>query len=114
VSASLGLSADPQGHWFGGLRLRYIGAYALEETGQHQSSPTLTANLKLGYRYSSQWQVTLDILNLFDRRANDIEYWGAACSRADGAGCNDGNGIDGRLIHPMEPRTLRVALRASF
>ncbi len=114
VSASLGLSADPHGHWFGGLRLRYIGAYALEETGEHQSSPTLTANLKLGYRYSPQWQVTLDILNLFDRRANDIEYWGAACSRADGAGCNGGSGIDGRLIHPMEPRTLRLALRASF
>ncbi len=114
VSASLGLSADPHGRWFGGMRVRYIGAYALEETREHKSSATLTANLKLGYRFSPQWQFALDILNLFDRQANDIEYWGAACTRTDGAGCNGGNGIDGRLIHPMEPRTLRVALRASF
>ena len=114
LSASLGIAADPHGAWFGGLRLRHVGAYALEETGTHKSSSFLVANLKLGYRFSRQLQLTLDVLNLFDKQANDIEYWGAACTRADGAGCNGGEGIDGRLVHPMEPRTLRVALRASF
>ena len=38
VSASLGLSADPHGRWFGGLRLRYVGAYALEEAGAQKSA----------------------------------------------------------------------------
>jgi hypothetical protein len=28
--------------------------------------------------------------------------------------CNNGNGIDGRLVHPMEPRTIRLSLRASL
>ena len=32
LTASLGLSADIGGAWFGGLRLRYLGAYALEES----------------------------------------------------------------------------------
>ena len=52
------------------------------------------------------------MLNVFDMKANDIEYWGAACTRAAGAGCNGGAGIDGRLVHPMEPRTFRLSLRA--
>jgi len=114
LSASLGLAADPHGAWFGGLRLRYVGRYALEETGSEKSHAALTANLKLGWRYSPQLQFTLDVLNLFDRKANDIEYWGGACTRSDGPGCNNGEGIDGRLVHPMEPRTLRVAARAMF
>jgi len=113
-SASLAVSADRHGPWFGGLRLRYVGAYALEETGEQKSTPFWTANLKLGYRFDPKLQLTLDILNLFDREANDIEYWGAACTKTEGAGCNGGNGFDGRLVHPLEPRTFRLSLRASF
>ena len=114
VSASLALSADRHGTWFGGLRLRYLGAYALEETGTRKSTPFWTANLKLGYRFDPKLELSLDILNLFDRRANDIEYWGTACTRAEGAGCNGGNGFEGRLVHPLEPRTLRATIRATF
>ena len=114
LSASFAVVADDQGAWFGGLRWRYVGSYALEETGVQQSHAFWTANLKLGWRASRQLQFTLDVLNLFDRKANDIEYWGAACTRNDGPGCNGGEGIDGRLVHPMEPRTLRVAVKASF
>jgi len=113
-SASFALAADDQGAWFGGLRWRYIGSYALEETGTQRSASLWTANLKMGWRASSSLQFTLDVLNLFDREANDIEYWGAACSKADGLACNGGAGIDGKLVHPMEPRTLRVGMRATF
>ena len=114
VSASLTAAFTPDGAWSGGLKLRYIGAYALEEGNTERSSSVWTANLKLAYRFNPQWQVSLDVLNLFDRRANDIEYWGGACTKTDGPACNGGEGIDGRLIHPMEPRMLRLALRASF
>ena len=114
LSASIGVSADPGGAWFGGLRLRYLGAYPLEESGTQKSTPFLTANLKIGYRFNPQWRVTLDVLNLFDRKANDIEYWGSSCTRAEGPGCNGGAGFDGKLVHPLEPRTFRVSLRASF
>lgn len=114
LTASLGLTADRQGPWFGGLRLRYLGAYALEETATQKSSPFWTANLKLGYRFSPRVQLTLDVLNLFDRKANDIEYWGASCTRSEGSGCNGGDGISGRMMHPLEPRTLRAGVRISF
>ena len=114
VTASLGVSIDSGGAWFGGLRTRYIGAYALEETAQEKSRPVLTSNVKLGYRIGKQWQLALDILNLFDRRANDIEYWGGACTRSEQTGGACGDGIDGRLVHPLEPRSLRASLRAAF
>ena len=113
-SASLAANVTPNDAWTAGLRLRYLGSYALEETGTHRSSSLLTANLKLGYNISQHWQASLDVLNLFNKVGNDIEYWGAACSRNDGPACNDGAGIEGRLIHPIEPRSLRLSLRATF
>jgi outer membrane receptor protein involved in Fe transport len=113
-SASVAASWDDGYRWSAGLRLRYIGAYDLEETGHEKSTPFLTANAKMGYQLDRNWQFALDVLNLFDRKANDIEYWGGACSAADGPGCNGGEGIDGRLVHPLEPRTLRVGLRYTF
>jgi outer membrane receptor protein involved in Fe transport len=118
LTVSLGISYDDNGQWFGGVRMRYLGAYALEETGSEKSSAFWMANLKLGYRFNKQWQATLDVLNLFDKKANDIEYWGGACTRneamAGTGGCGSGSAIDGRLVHPLEPRTLRVGLRISF
>lgn len=118
LTASLGLSVDDGGKWFGGLRLRYLGAYDLEETGAEKSTAFWMANLKLGYRVSKQIEATLDVLNLFDKRANDIEYWGGACTRGEAmaglGGCGSGSAIDGRLVHPLEPRTLRVGVRVNF
>jgi hypothetical protein len=116
LTASVGVSLDRGGAWFGGLRSRYIGAYALEESGTEKSRAIFTSNLKLGYRINARWQLAVDLLNLFDRRANDIEYWGGACTRSEQASglCGSGEGIDGRLVHPLEPRTLRASLRAAF
>ena len=47
-------------------------------------------------------------------KAHDIEYWGGACTRnvALQGRCN--GGIDGRLVHPLEPRSLRASLRIGF
>lgn len=114
LTASLGLSADNGGPWFGGLRLRYLGAYALEESAEQKSAPFWMANLKAGYRFSPKLQLTLDVLNLFDKKANDIEYWGGACTRNETLGGTCNGGIDGRLVHPLEPRSLRLGLRVSF
>ncbi|MES2012284.1 MAG: TonB-dependent receptor [Pseudomonadota bacterium] len=114
LSASIAATLDDGFRWSAGLRLRYIGAYDLEETGVEKSRPFVTANAKLGYRVDKNWQLSMDVLNVFDRKANDIEYWGGSCSKLDGAACNGGNGIDGRLVHPLEPRTLRVGLRYNF
>jgi len=59
-------------------------------------------------------QLSLDVLNLFDKKANDIEYCGGACTRSETLGGTCGGGIDGKLVHPLEPRTLRLGLRIGF
>jgi outer membrane receptor protein involved in Fe transport len=118
-TSSVGVTADRGGRWFGGLRWRYLGAYPLEETGAERSTAFWTANLKAGYRVTPQLQVSLDVLNLFDRKANDIEYWGGSCTRRElsanlcGPAATNAE-VDGRLVHPLEPRTLRVSLRYTF
>lgn len=118
LTASMGVTSDNGGRWFGGVRLRYLGAYDLEETGTQKSTGFMLANLKVGYRIDRKWQITFDVLNLFDRKANDIEYWGGACTRNEGAsgmgGCGAGSAIDGRLIHPLEPRTFRLGVRVNL
>ncbi|WP_234814970.1 TonB-dependent receptor [Noviherbaspirillum denitrificans] len=114
VTASLAATIDHGSRWFGGVRLRYLGAYALEETGQQKSAPLWTVNLKLGYRVAPKTQIGVDVLNLFDRKGNDIEYWGGACTRSEQAGGTCNGGIDGRLVHPLEPRTVRVTLKMAF
>ncbi len=114
LTASIALTADPGGCWFGGVRLRYLGAYALEETGTQKSTAFWMTNLKLGYRFNTSLQLTIDVLNLFDRKANDIEYWGGACTQGETLAGSCGGGIDGRLVHPLEPRSVRLSLRAGF
>ncbi|TXT31889.1 MAG: putative TonB-dependent receptor [Rhodocyclaceae bacterium] len=114
LTGSMAVTADRGGTWFGGLRLRYLGAYALEETGEQKSTAFWMINLKAGYRFSPKLQVSLDVLNLFDKKANDIEYWGGACTRNETLGGACGGGIDGKLVHPLEPRTIRVGLRIGF
>ncbi len=114
ITASLAANFDDGQRWSGGVRARFIGAYPLEETGTHTSSSFWTANARVDYQWDKHWQLSASLLNVFDRKANDIEYWGAACSRADGAGCGGGAGIDGRLVHPLEPRSLRVGARYTF
>jgi hypothetical protein len=114
LTASVGIGADRGGPWYGGLRLRYLGAYALEESGAHKSSPFWTANLRLGYRPDRRIEFSLDVLNLFDRQASDIEYWGGACTRSEALQGSCDGGIDGRLVHPLEPRSLRASLRIGF
>ncbi|MGE5492466.1 MAG: TonB-dependent receptor, partial [Actinomycetota bacterium] len=47
VTASVGLTADDGGPWFGGLRMRYLGAYDLEETGTEKSRAFWMTNLKV-------------------------------------------------------------------
>ena len=73
-----------------------------------RSAASALANARLGYRLDQATQLAVDVYNLLDRKANDIEYWydsrlpGEALARVD------------RHIHPVEPRTLRLTLIHRF
>ncbi|MBS1144828.1 MAG: TonB-dependent receptor [Proteobacteria bacterium] len=108
TTANIGLTVDHLGSWFGALRLRYFGPRPLVEDNSVRSQSSALTNLRVGYKFSRQTQLAVDIYNLFDRKVNDIEYWyesqlaGEAAPRFD------------RHVHPTEPRTFRLTLSHRF
>jgi hypothetical protein len=48
------------------------------------------------------------VLNLLDRKVNDIEYYYTSRLR------NEVDPVDDVHLHPAEPRTVRLTLRVNF
>jgi hypothetical protein len=107
--ASFGLTYAPEGRWFGHFQLRYFGPRDLTEDGSQRSRSTTLAYLRLGFRPTKDSRLALDVFNLFDRKANDIEYFYA--SRLAG---EDTAGIEDRHFHPVEPRTVRLTFSVNW
>ena len=107
--ASFGVSVVDRGPWFGHFQLRYFGPRPLIEDNTVRSQSTTLASVRVGYNLSKNLKISLDVFNLFDRKASDIDYY--YTSRLPGepaAGVNDIH------FHPVEPRTARVSLVARF
>ena len=96
------------GPWNVSLTERYIGAGALTSDNSVRSTASLVANLRLERKLGKASALTLDVLNLFDRRYNDIEYYYATRLAGEAAPVND------KVVHPGERRTIRLTLRAGF
>ena len=107
-TASLGMNFGDNGNWSGGIRLRYFGPRPLVEDNAVRSPASTLVNLRAGYRFDGQTRVFLDVLNLFDRKVSDIDYYYA--SQLPGESAPQA----GIHTHPAEPRTLRLSLRLAF
>jgi outer membrane receptor protein involved in Fe transport len=88
--------------------MRYFGPRPLTEDGSVRSRSTLLTNLRMGYRIDKNLRLALDLFNLFGRQASDIDYFYASQLRSEAAPVNDLH------FHPVEPRSLRLALSANF
>ncbi|HEU0199378.1 MAG TPA: TonB-dependent receptor [Burkholderiaceae bacterium] len=104
-TASLGVAYDAGGSGFGGLRLRHVGPRALVEDNSVRAGSSTLANLRAGWRFAKNAEVTLDVLNLFDRDVNDIEYFYESQLAGEAAP------VAARHFHPAEPRTARLSVR---
>ncbi|HET7200199.1 MAG TPA: TonB-dependent receptor, partial [Burkholderiales bacterium] len=107
--ASLGVTVNDYGRWSGTLLMRYFGPRPLIEDNSVQSQSSLIWSLRTSYAVDRQTRINLDILNLFDRQVNDIEYFYA--SRLQGEPPGGANDIH---FHPAEPRTVRAAVVTRF
>jgi outer membrane receptor for monomeric catechols len=96
------------GPWTVSLTERFIGSGALTSDNSVRSSSSLVSNLRVGCQVAKNTQVTLDALNLLDRKYNDIEYYYGTQLAGESTPVND------KVIHPGEPRTLRLTLRQQF
>jgi outer membrane receptor protein involved in Fe transport len=106
--ASFGVSVNDLGPWFGALQLRYFGRPLIEDNS-HRSESTTLAYLRAGYKFNRNWKVALDVFNLFDRKASDIDYFYASRLKGEPA-----EGVNDLHFHPVEPRSFRVSLSSHF
>ena len=107
--ASFGLTVPNYKGWFGGVQMRYFGPRPLIEDNSQRSSSTTLAYLRVGRQLDPSTRLSVDVFNLFNRKASDIDYY--YTSRLAGepaAGVNDIH------FHPVEPRTVRATLLVKF
>ena len=90
------------------IRLRYFGPRDLTSDGINRSASTLLLNMGFGYQFNKQWRISADLLNLTNRRNDDITY--AYVSRITPTGAP----VFTDVFHPAEPFQLRIGLQYRF
>ena len=106
---SAGLTVEPQQPLFGSIRVRHFGPRPLIEDGSVTSKSTTLWNGEVGYRLSSRARLVLEVFNLFDADASDIDYF--YTSRLTG---EPDEGVDDIHTHPALPRSAWFGLQVSF
>ncbi len=94
--------------WFGSFRVRYFGPQPEVETDVAVEPSSLTCNARIGWR-GRDWEFAADLLNVFDRQNDDIAYY--YVSRLPG---EPAAGVAGTVLHPEEPRELRISVTRRF
>lgn len=107
--ASAGVTVENLNGWFGSLRWRYFGPRPLVEDNSVRSQSTSLVNAGAGYAVAKQVRAYVDVFNLFDRKASDIDYFYASRLQREPAG-----GVDDVHFHPVEPRALRATLARTY
>ncbi len=102
--ASLGVTLKDLGPWSGTVHARYFGPRPLIEDNSQRSQSSTIFSARASYKASAKTSVNLDVFNLFNRKANDIEYYYVSQRCPTCAPVNDIH------FHPAEPRTARLAL----
>jgi hypothetical protein len=107
--ASAGIAVSDLSGFSGQLRARYLGPRPIVEDGSVEAKRSMLFNAEAGYRVARGTRLFLDVLNLFDANASDIDYYYP--SRL--AGEPDA-GVAGIHTHPVAPRTVRIGVRVDF
>ena len=107
--ASVGVSVGEVGRWTGGLRLRHVGPRPLVEDGSVAAAGSLLVNGETGYRIARRTRLLVDLLNLTNTRASDVDYYYSSRLTGEAAG-----GVDDIHTHPMAPRTVRLTVQLDF
>jgi outer membrane receptor protein involved in Fe transport len=90
------------------MRVRHFGSYSLIEDNSVRADPLTVVNARVGYRLG-RVELAADLLNAFDAKHNEIEYFYASRLAGEPA-----EGVEDRHIRPIEPRQLRVSATVSF
>ena len=104
------MAVDLPSGWFGSFRGRYFGRRPLIEDGSVEPDESLIFNARAGYRFKKpEIEVAVQVLNVFDAKDNDIEYFYA--SRLPG---EPAEGVEDIHLRAAEPRSVRVSATYRF
>jgi outer membrane receptor protein involved in Fe transport len=107
--ASAGMLLDNLGPWFGAMEVRDLGAHALTPDNSKRSDGYRELNLNLGYKLTDQVKVQLDVFNVTNSQDDAADY--VYTDRLQG---EPAEGVEDLHMHPLEPRSARIALTAIF
>ncbi len=94
------------GGFDGSVRWRYFGPRPLIEDDSVRSHSTALVNLDVGYLLPHGLHLGLEIFNLLNAKASDVDYYYASRLPGEPAG-----GVEDVHFHPMESREARLVLR---
>ncbi|HEX9984199.1 MAG TPA: TonB-dependent receptor [Thermoanaerobaculia bacterium] len=107
--ASVGLNVIDFRRLSGELRYRYFGPRPLIEDDSVRSQASGLLNARLGYRLTPRIRLDVDVFNILDAQASDVDYF--YTSRLPG---EPAEGIDDLHFHPVENRAFRIGVTTSF
>jgi hypothetical protein len=108
VVISSGITLHDLDGFSSSLRLRYFGPRDLTSDGIYRSSETIVLNAEAGYQFNKTWRISVEVLNVLDRRDHDIDY-AYEYRQTPAATAQFGD-----VFHPNEPIQVRAALTARF
>ncbi len=107
---SFGVLVDNLGPWFGGLQWRKLGAYPINDGSQFPQDPGYSEfNVDVGYKLNDRLKLQVNVFNLLDSKAYGSSYF--YTTRLPG---EPAEGVPGFQVHPLEPRSARFTLTATF
>lgn len=92
------------GGLFGGINVRYFGPRPLIEDNSVRSEPSTPVSARLGYKFGDGLIVQVDVYNLFDETASQIDYFYESSFPSGAPATEDIH------FHPLEPRSFRLAV----
>jgi hypothetical protein len=106
---AFGILIDRLGPWFGGLQWRDLGPYPVKDGDPFPRDKGYSeVNVDVGYKISRVLKAQVGVFNLLDRHADAAAYDYA--SRL----VPNGPEVTGLQVHPLEPRSARFTLTATF
>ena len=98
--------AEPEG-WVGSIRVRHFGDAPLVEDDSVQHDATTLISAGLSYDFGN-WEVGIELINLFDAEDDDIAYWFESRLASEPAAVADVH------FHPVDPFSVRASVRIEF
>ena len=105
--AAAGVTWLPGDGWEGSLRVRYLGPGPLIEDNSVRAPSTTLVNAGISKTFG-QFEIGLDILNLFDAEDYDMVYFYESKLPGEAAPVEDIH------FHPVHPQTAVLSLKATY